>query len=46
MHERLQRMSGAMLHARVGMSDWAGRKRAGETQADARPGHRTGDETG
>jgi hypothetical protein len=35
MHKRLQRISGVMLHACVGMSDWAGRKRAGETQAGA-----------
>jgi hypothetical protein len=46
MHERFQRVLGAMLHARVGMSDWAARRRQGITHADASAERGTHDETG
>jgi hypothetical protein len=46
MHERLQRVSGAMLHARMDMSDWTERKREEKTHAHASVEHGTHDETG
>ncbi len=46
MHERLQRVSGAIVHVCVDMSNWAVRKRAGQTHAHASVVHGTHDETG